>query len=214
MSEPARDLGALLRHPRIWRGAAAEAPEGAATGWAELDAALPGRGWPVGALSELLVQRSGIGELSLLMPACRRLCESGRHIAMVAPPYLPYAPALQAHGVHLERLLVVRPRSEDAGWAAEQCLRSGAVAATVLWLEFADANVLRRLQLAAEQGRSVGWLFRPQAALRQSSLAALRAGLSEHDDHLVVEILKCRGRAGARIRLPRRETLMGVCDAG
>ena len=54
----------------IWRSrhAAATAP-GIATGFTELDVLLPGGGWPVGALTEIFVERPGIGELQLLMPA-------------------------------------------------------------------------------------------------------------------------------------------------
>lgn len=207
MTANSASLDALLIHPQIWRGDGMHRSGGEPTGWPELDAVLPGQGWPVGALSELLVEGAGIGELSLLMPVWARLSQAGQRLAMVAPPYLPYAPALQMHHVRLPELLVIRPRGlPDTAWAAEQCLRSGAVAATTLWLDASEPQILRRLQLAAEQGRSLAWLFRPPEAARQASPAALRLKLSSQDDHLIVDILKCRGRAGARVALARPRT--------
>jgi hypothetical protein len=39
-----------------------------ATGYAQFDAALPGGGWPCGAITELMPEVAGIGELSLVLP--------------------------------------------------------------------------------------------------------------------------------------------------
>lgn len=90
-------LNEVLRHPGVWRRASTSAPtlRTLASGCAELDALLPGGGWPVGALSEILLSQDGLGELSLLMPALAELTRRRRHVVFVAPPYVPYAPALQ-----------------------------------------------------------------------------------------------------------------------
>ncbi|MCP4042167.1 MAG: SOS cell division inhibitor SulA, partial [Gammaproteobacteria bacterium] len=100
MSPPLTDL---LRHPAIWRaGRPAAASYGTlATGFTGLDAALPGGGWPVGALTEIFTAGDGIGELRLIMPALARLSSEGRWIVWVTPPYIPYAPALQQEGMDL-----------------------------------------------------------------------------------------------------------------
>ena len=59
-------LATLLSHPAIWRGDdCAPEPATLPSGFAALDAALPGRGWPQGALTEVLLEREGIGELRL-----------------------------------------------------------------------------------------------------------------------------------------------------
>ena len=42
-------------------------------GFAALDRYLPGGGWPLGPLIEVFVERYGVGELSLLMPALAAL---------------------------------------------------------------------------------------------------------------------------------------------
>src|SRR5689334_19392158 len=64
-------LADVLRHPGIWRRGTARVPRSDAlpTGVADLDALLPGGGWPRGALSEILVAEDGLGECSLLLPA-------------------------------------------------------------------------------------------------------------------------------------------------
>ena len=52
----------------------------------------------------------------------------------------------------------------DSHWSAEQCLRAGCCAAVVHWLPDADYRQLRRLQLAAETGGALAFVFRPAQA--------------------------------------------------
>ena len=189
-------LDALLQHPGIWRGdrlAEAEA-DTLPSGFPELDEQLPGGGWPRGALTEILLAREGIGELRLLLPALARASQGSGWLAWVAPPHVPYAPALGAAGVRLEHLLVAQPRSEaDAWWTVEQALRSGACSAVLAWLKTADERRMRRLQLGAETGQALGVLFRDAAAAEQRSPAALRLQLDTVPQGLAVHILKRRG---------------------
>ncbi len=190
-------LDKLLRHPGIWqaeRGRAA--PYGSlSTGFVDLDQVLPGGGWPLGSLTEIVAEGAGIGELRLVVPALSRLSKEGRWIAWIAPPHIPYAPALAARGVELSRLLLVRTDSTaDALWAAEQVLRSGSCGAVLAWPAEVDQRSLRRLQLAAETGRCWGLLFRPPTHDRQSSPAAVRLKLEPSSRGVAVQVLKCRGR--------------------
>ena len=198
-------LEQLLRHPSIWRGGNTprHEPGHIPTGWAELDAALPGGGWPRGALTELLTDQQGIGELGLLLPALHRLTSESLWAVWVAPPLIPYAPALQARGCDLARVLIIHP-SDDAQtlWAAEQVLKAKATGAVLLWAQQADDRRLRRLQLAAESGTSVAILFRPLAYARRSSPAALRLQISAGNELAPephINVLKCRGRLPARL---------------
>jgi len=189
-------LESVLQHPGIWRGnqRAQTAEDALPTGFATLDELLPGGGWPRGALTEVLLSRQGIGELRLLMPTLARLSEADGWLAWVAPPYVPYAAALAAVGVRLERLVVAKPQSEaDAWWTAEQALRSGACGALLAWLRAADERRMRRLQLAAETGHTWGVLFRHARAAQDRSPAALRLLLEPAADGLAVTILKRRG---------------------
>jgi hypothetical protein len=171
-------------------------PVAVPTGFAALDAALPGGGWPVGAITELMPEAQGIGELSLLMPALAQLSRSGRYLAWIAPPCLPYPPALAQHGLALERLLLVQARdARSVLWAAEQVLRCPAIGAVLAWPEaLLDDRRVRRLQLAAEAGGSCGWLYRPPTAAREHSPAALRLKLKSIEGGLHVDIHKARGR--------------------
>lgn len=191
---------------RVWRGRAASISRAVlATGFSNLDRQLPGGGWPTGAIIEIIVDGYGIGELALLMPALVALTrhdpvQSPKWVAWVAPPFVPYAPALQQHGVNVERLLMIHPGRGDKNrlWAVEQVVRSGSSAGVLAWVGTADDVMLRRLQLAAEDQNCWLVLFRPQSARRQRSPAALRLLLSPHVATMRVEILKCRGgRPGA-----------------
>jgi hypothetical protein len=192
----------LLADRRLWRGGREVVGRaGEPTGFATLDAALPGRGWPPGALSELLLRADGLGELGLLLPTLARFTRAGRQVALIAPPYLPYAPALAAADIDLSKLLLVHAEGREALWAAEQALRSGACAAVLCWPKAADDRALRRLSVAAEQGEALGFAFRPRRVLEQPSPAALRIELLERD---ALRIHKCRGGvAPARVLRPQ-----------
>ena len=141
-------------------------------------------------LTELLLPADGVGELALLMPTLARLGRDGGTLALIAPPYLPYAPAWQAAGIDLGVLHVIEASPRDALWAFEQCLRSGACAAVVGWPRQADAQALRRLQVAADSGDCLGFVLRDRKHAANPSPAALRL---EHD-----------WRWLARAQMPRR----------
>jgi hypothetical protein len=154
-----------------------------ASGFPRLDAELPGGGWPRGALTELLPEGEGIGELGLLLPALAALTAAGQTVVLVAPPHAAHAPAWAAAGIRLDRLRLVFPRRpRDALWAGVEALRCGGVAATLLWLDplfrgQLPANSLRRLQVAAGEGGGAAFCFRPARLAAEASPAPLRLQL-------------------------------------
>jgi hypothetical protein len=203
-----RELARLLEHPAIWRGRSAARAEVLPTGYAAFDACLPGGGWPRTGLIEILVSRFGVGELYLLFPALAALtCRpAARWCVWVAPPLEPYAPALNAHGAALERMLVVRPsqrgRAPEPLWAFEQTLGSGASDITLAWAARSPrARAIRRLQLAAERGKTLGVLFRPQRAAQESSAAVLRLAVEPKPGGARITLLKSRGGARGSIEV-------------
>lgn len=185
----------LFTHPALWRGneCAPVAAPSVPTGFAELDVLLPGGGWPAETLTEIHAERPGIGEMQLLMPALARLTRNERWLALIAPPYIPYAPALSSRGVRLSYVMLIRPQGiEMQLWACEQALRSGSCGAVLLWLDRVQERSLHRLRRAAEGSSAVVMLFR---AARTASLtcAALRLHLSKVEGRTLVRILKRRG---------------------
>lgn len=195
----------LLREvPGIWRGQGVPIAPVEPTGYSALDALLPGGGWPIGGLTELILLADGIGELRLLLPALCRICSKDRNVILVCPPYIPYAPALMQAGIPIAKLLWIAPdREVDAYWATEQALRDGSVGAVLLWTQTENATVLRRLQLAASEGHSSVFAYRPRQRLRNASPAFLRLILSPAGGALHIEVAKARGsRAGKSILCP------------
>lgn len=191
MSETA--LQPLFERGRLWRGQGNALPRSALpTGFAALDEVLPGGGWPMAALSEILLPADGVGEWQLLWPLLARLSAQGGRIVLVAPPYVPFAPAWAATGIALPQLQVVQTDDDrNAMWVAEQCLRSAACAAVVCWPRQGDPRTLRRLQLAAETGQCQGFAMRAAGAAVQPSMAALRILIEA--DPPQWRVLKCRG---------------------
>ena len=186
-------LASMLEGRQVWRGRAAHAPTGdQPTGWSALDAALPSGGWPEASLTEILLPADGVGELHLVLPTLARCTRAGRTVVVVAPPYMPYAPGWEARGVVMSCVDIVSADPRDALWAAEQCLRSGSCAAVLAWPAHADDRALRRLQVAADTGKALAFVFRDRRHAAHASPAALRLEL-ETQPSLQVRVRKCRG---------------------
>jgi hypothetical protein len=201
------DISTLTRHPLLWRGKqASHQVQTQASGHAALDAALPGHGWPLAAVTELIHTVAGHGELSLLLPALAVLSEGSQRVIMIDPPWIPYPPALYKRGLALENLLLVRTKNRhESLWACEQVLRGIPGGAMLAWPDELSFSESRRLQLAAESGQKTAFLFRKANAANTSSPAALRLQLTPDDGDLQIRVLKCRGQrpaASIRIRQP------------
>jgi hypothetical protein len=185
----------LHNNPAIWRAsdAAGYAREGLTTGYPQLDNALPEHGWPQNALVELITPRWGIGELKLLLPVMKSVTAQKRNVLWISPPYLPYAPALASAGVNLDYVTVIRPETscKDALWSIEKSLQSQCCGLVLAWLNWLPNAVIRRLQLAAESGHSLGVLFRQHN--HKNSPAALRLQLQPSPSGVYVQVLKARG---------------------
>jgi protein ImuA len=203
-------------HPTLWRadqlGRMREAV--VPTGFATLDAELPGGGWPRQALTELLLPHPGVGEMRLLASALAGIAaaEPSRSVMLFDPPAAPCAAALAQLGVPARSLIVVHGRdgahgarhllpSADLLWALEQALKSGQVGAVLAWLPAQlRAEALRRLQLAAQAHAGLAFLLRGLDARVKPSPAPLRLALhSAGIDELAVRVLKRRGPALTRV---------------
>ena len=183
-------LDVLLADRRLWRGQPDPRPaSNEPSGHAALDAALPSGGWPESSLIEILLPADGLGELRLVLPTLVRHTQAGRDIALIAPPYLPFPTAWLAAGVDLRHMHVIEADAKQAPWAAEQCLRAGCLSAVLCWPRSADDKALRRLQVAAETGHALGFVFRDQRAALNASPAALRLQVEPGQ----MRVLKCRG---------------------
>ncbi len=170
-----------------------------ATGHAGLDAQLPGGGWPVGAMTEVLQPAAGLHVWQLVLPALAQATATRPGaVVLVAPPHEPFAPALRAGGLDAARLCRVQTTSAaQALWATEQALRCRDVQAVLAWLPQAAPESLRRLQLAAAQMGQLLWVFRPARARQQASPAPLRLWVEAVDGsggaQMQVQVLKRRG---------------------
>lgn len=163
------------------------------TGYSTLDSELDENGWPLGNTVELLSDGCGLGSMGLFLPAMEALSKQGRWQVFIASPYTPYAPLLKARGIDTGQILLVHPRNrQDLLWATEQALRSSTCSAVFSWLGAHNYRYseLRKLQLAASSGDSLGVLFRPCEAARNHSPANLRLQMREYRK---VHILKQRG---------------------
>ena len=203
---PVAALPRVLRpeslHPALWLGhqLGRHADSAVPSGFAALDAQLPGRGWPRRALTELLLPHPGIGEIRLLASSLVATQEAGRLVMLFDPPTELSALALAALGFDVEQLLIINTRSRvipgsDSLWALEQALKSGHVGAVLAWLPpRLRAERLRRLQLAAHAHDGPAFVLRELSAMQRPTAAPLRLALrASGADVLAVRVLKRRG---------------------
>lgn len=190
-------IDALLNAtPQLWQGRQCSRGQPTLpTGHARLDARLPGKGWPLGAVTELIPAQPGLGEFSLLLPALANVAQQGQWTVLIDPPWIPCPALLHARGLSLDRLLLIRTGSgKESLWACEQALRSGRGGAVLAWPDAISFMQLRRLQLAAQENAKLAFLYRPAHARDESSPAALRLQLQAGGRRGTrVQVLKCRG---------------------
>ena len=189
-------------HPALWLGhqLGRTGSQAVATGFAALDAELPGGGWPRKALSELLLPHAGVGEIRLLAPSLVATQRAGQLVMVFDPPAALSAAALVRLGFDVEELLVVNTRARvipgsDSLWALEQALKSGHVGAVVAWLPpRLRAERLRRLQLAAHNHDGAAFVMREASAVHRPTASPLRLALQPGGaDRLQLRLLKRRG---------------------
>lgn len=195
-------------HAELWRADAlsASAQPVLASGHAALDAVLPGGGWPVGGLCEVLQPPGQCCEWRLLLPTLAR--SGSGAVVLVGPQLPPFAPAWAAQGVAVQRLVWLALDGCTVAqrlWAAEQALRAAGVDAVLLFLpgpaQPEQAAQLRRLHLASVQQGCLFFALRTHSARQQASAAVLRLALAlgqppgeqAADPPLWVEVFKRRG---------------------
>ena len=193
-------------HPSLWRGhqLGRSADNAVPSGFAGLDAQLPGGGWPRKALTELLLPHPGLGEIRLLASSLASIQKAGRLVMLFDPPAALSAWALTQWGLDAEQLLVIHTGAPVAGvvpaasarlWALEQALKSGHVGAVLAWLPpRLPVDRVRRLQLAAHAHDGPAFMLRDMASQHHPSAAPLRLALRACGaDQLAVNLLKRRG---------------------
>ncbi|MBZ2189955.1 hypothetical protein K8B33_12665 [Alcanivorax sp. JB21] len=223
MTSQTATLHELLHRADIWRGRDAlpdAAPPVRHTGFSALDHALHHGGWPAHGLTELLSPADHPGLLRLLLPALASnnsgtdLSTDKGMIILANPPARPNAAALRRAGLDITRLLILRSSGETRHLlrACLEAAASDSVSALVFWApaNLKDPRQLRRLHLAAQQGRCWLTLIRDPRFAHQSSPAPLRLhwqpqptspGQPLHEARLTV-LKQPGGWAGQQITLP------------
>lgn len=186
-------------------------PQGHSTGSAQLDAILPWGGWPPSGLVEIITPHLGIGELQLLLPLLRERSQGQQSILWITPPYDLNGTMLSQSGMNLRNSFVIpsSTRCNQALWSIEKALQSAECTMVLAWQNWLGSRVLRRLQMAAAEGNTLGVLFHQRPVANSSACLQLRlSSVSSYPDgqrRLDVHLLKARGthhRTKVSIPLP------------
>ena len=193
MNEQLQQL--VANTPHLWQGSSPYQNVSPAipSGHKALDDLLPGGGWPSNTLIEIVASSWGIGELRLLAPLMRLMTEQQRWLLWVCPPHRPNAPAFVNAGIDTRYIAVVKKRftEPDKLWCIEKALQENRCGLVLAWSECFSHSALRRLQLAAESGGTLGLLFSNRET--KNSPAAMRLGLSPDAHGINAKLIKARG---------------------
>lgn len=183
----------------VWRGSDMGHAEGrtVSSGFAALDAELPGGGWPTRCLTEVLSPQPSVLEWRLIGPTLQGIVATGGQVVVIGPPKTPHLPGLRHCGIDERHLVWVQAEAPaERLWCTEQLIKAGSCGAVVSWLPQARPEQIRRLQVCALACEGPVFLFRPAAAQHEASAAPLRVGATFGLDwELQVQVLKRRGPA-------------------
>lgn len=181
----------ILQHQHlVWQGSKkATASVGESSGYQTLDEQLAG-GFTQGVTE--IQSEPGIGELRLLLPLLKQAFSQERLVVFIAPQGIVSAQALATQGFELDKVLIVYPDDQQqALWAAEQCLRSGACHSVVMWLNQAlEVHQVKRLQVASHTGNSHQFILRVNKAESLSLPFDLSMSLQAHEQGVLARINK------------------------
>jgi len=165
------------------------------TGFAALDAELPGGGWPTRSLTELLTAQAAVCEWRLLGPAIPAFTSERGRLYLIAPPKEPHVGGLCQLGLSADQVVWIEAATPaDRLWATEQVIKADPAGAIVSWLPQARPEQIRRLQVQTQGCEAPVFLLRPVTALRDASSAPLRLAVALGTGwHLEVRIPKRRG---------------------
>ncbi|WP_413111881.1 translesion DNA synthesis-associated protein ImuA [Thaumasiovibrio sp. DFM-14] len=182
----------LQRKNLIWRGGnVLPTPTTHSTGFSSLDSCLAG-GFPRHGVIDVR-STTGVGELRLLFPYLSA-CGKQRLVAFIGAPYQINAASLRHSGFDLNQILLLSPLSkQDALWAAEQCLKSGACGAVLLWHQEIEVHQVRRFHMASEIGGCLQFLLRDSQQHLASLPVSLSLNVSAHPRGLNIDVLKRKG---------------------
>ncbi len=190
----------LLTNPAIWKGTNQTSdlrPEGLSSGYPALDAILPWKGWPRQGLVEIVSTRSS-GELHLLMPALSSLSQQQQASVWISPPHNLYAPALLQAGIALEHVFIIQADISwrQTLWSLEKALQTADCPLVLAWLRQLNIPVLRRLQLAAQTGGTLGVLFHQRHISNSPSVLQLSVKPGKQSmsyANLDIRVIRARG---------------------
>ncbi|TWT39523.1 ImuA family protein [Blastopirellula retiformator] len=152
------------------------AAEVVSTGCTAIDQLLPGGGVRRGGLIEWIGQShggGGAGTLSLIV--ARHVCPAEKTVVIIDAERRIAPAALANLGFDLAKVWIVRPQTkQEAWWTGEEALRCAAVGLVWADIQQLPTTQFRRWQLAVEASQGVGFLLRPESALRHTSWADAR----------------------------------------
>ncbi|GAC21943.1 translesion DNA synthesis-associated protein ImuA [Paraglaciecola arctica] len=164
------------------------------TGFNELNKALQG-GFPEYGVIDIRSQL-GIGELRLLLPSIltRQQQRQTELVTLIAPPMCINSEMLAEFGFALDQVMVVQPSlNKQVLWSTEQSLKSGCCHSVILWHASLSVTQVKRLQLAAEKGRSLLFIIRQPQQEHISLPVTLGIRLSPSKVGIQAQITKRKG---------------------
>lgn len=164
------------------------------TGITALDELLPGGGWPINGVVEIMVPDENANGIALLLPTLAQFSWQDRWLALVAPPYLARMRVFTHSGMQAAQVMQVNPHPGRSGlWTVESMLRSGQCRMILAWPGCDTELMDKRLQKAATLGRTLAVLFRVEGQTRTTSQVDVRLKLAVNEAGRAVYLVDNQG---------------------
>ena len=145
------------------------------TGSTALDDIFSDQGVRRGSLVEWVGSEISSGATTVSLMTGRYVCLPSHPVVLVDPHREVFPLALSALGFDLSSLVIVHPGSlQETLWTCEEALKCEGVGLVWAAIDALAHTDFRRLQLAAERSSGIGFLVRPEQALRHPSWAETR----------------------------------------
>ncbi|MDO6563467.1 SulA-like leucine-rich domain-containing protein [Amphritea sp. 1_MG-2023] len=114
-----------------------------------------------GKVTEIVLQGSDLGQMTMLLPLLAQLSKDDRWFAWIAPPASLPKNLLEAAGIDLKKVMLLQPDQNHSTYQlACQALKAGTCHAVISWPGILSNEELTGLEDAALNGQSHGIVIR------------------------------------------------------
>ncbi len=132
-------------------------------GLGPINAAFPGKTFPLAAVHEFIMQQpeAAAASSAFVMALVGKILPKGASAVWISAQRKIFPPALKSYGISPEQFIFIGlKKDKEIQWAMEEALKCKGLGIVLAEMQELDFTSSRRLQLAVEKSRVTGFVFR------------------------------------------------------